>query len=103
MNKNFITFTPELRAKILEQVNEVLTVIESTPETQAQAFAIAQSHITDPDAETAGLCVVAFGPLAVLLMAQINAMPNLYDQMRVMHSRHAKHQQSVNMEKPLVV
>lgn len=98
--KNFINLSASLKAKILDNLRNALDVISNTPSIQAQAFAVhGESRTPRPrtignqpvepslEEQTAGLCVIAFGPLAILLMAQINAMPELYNQLQVMHMR----------------
>jgi hypothetical protein len=90
--KNFINLTPGLKAKILDNLRNALDVISDTPGIQAQAFAVhehlgAYTETNKLIEQTAGLCVMAVGPLAILLMAQINAMPELFNQLQVMHMR----------------
>lgn len=98
--KNF-NITLGLKAKILDNLSKAIDVISNTPQMQCQAFAVHEELRTPKDPniphfgptgesleeQTAGLCVIAFGPLAILLMAQINAMPELYNQLQVMHMR----------------
>ncbi len=112
--KNFIQFTTEERASMHKHFDACLDIIQGSIEMQAQAFPIAQkSQVKDPllsvdkslEAATAGICVIAFGPLAVLLMAQINVIPQLYNQIQIMHLREQKHnaQESALPVSPLVV
>lgn len=103
--KNFIRFSSGLKAKTLDNLSKAMEYIENTPTIQARAFMVQEEPVRDPrvhtfvptqslQEQTAGVCILAFGPLAILLMAQINAMPELFNQLQVMHMREQQHEAS---------